>query len=60
MNKVNESREGVNIRLPEGMREVIQQRAKENQRSMNAEIVFHLQNAIGYKTEKQKADAMAS
>ncbi|NKB79106.1 Arc family DNA-binding protein [Ochrobactrum daejeonense] len=28
------------------MREIIQQRAKENQRSMNAEIVYHLNRAF--------------
>lgn len=47
-------REGVNVRLPEGMRDIIQQRAKENQRSMNAEIVYHLNRAF---MELKKADA---
>lgn len=40
-------REGVNIRLPDGMRDEIQRRAKENRRSMNAEIVVYLEQVIG-------------
>jgi len=36
------------------MRDIIQQRAKENQRSMNAEIVYHLNRAF---MELKKADA---
>lgn len=35
-----------NLRLPEGMREAIAERAKENGRSMNSEIVDMLNNAL--------------
>ncbi|EBM0567307.1 Arc family DNA-binding protein [Salmonella enterica] len=35
-----------NVRLPEGMRDVIAEKAKENGRSMNAEIVARLQESL--------------
>ena len=35
-----------NLRLPEGMREAIAERAKENGRSMNSEIIDMLNNAL--------------
>ncbi|EGT4354671.1 Arc family DNA-binding protein [Cronobacter sakazakii] len=35
-----------NLRLPEGMREAIAERAKRNGRSMNAEILVILSNAL--------------
>ncbi|MGL5450968.1 MAG: Arc family DNA-binding protein [Aeromonas sp.] len=34
------------LRLPDGMREKIAEQAKANGRSMNAEIVYHLQKAM--------------
>lgn len=34
------------IRLPDGMRERIKEEAERNCRSMNAEIVFHLERAL--------------
>lgn len=34
------------IRLPDGMRSEIQRRAKANRRSMNAEIVIYLEDAL--------------
>lgn len=37
-----------NVRLPEGMREQIQELAKRNNRSMNAEIVAMLKEALSY------------
>lgn len=48
-------RDGVNIRLPDGMRDEIQRRAKENHRSMNAEIVYHLEQTKLFITEKTAA-----
>ncbi|WP_058097231.1 Arc family DNA-binding protein [Paracoccus sp. MKU1] len=36
------------IRLPDGMRDRIKVLASQNERSMNAEIVFHLRKAIGW------------
>lgn len=44
------------VRFPEGLRDRIKEEAERNCRSMNAEIVFHLQNAI----QTKKADAQAS
>lgn len=35
------------LRLPDGMRGVIKEAAKANRRSMNAEIVFHLERIFG-------------
>ncbi|QRZ15401.1 Arc family DNA-binding protein [Paracoccus methylovorus] len=34
------------VRMPDGMRDRIKAMAGENERSMNAEIVFHLRKAI--------------
>lgn len=33
------------VRLPDGLRDVIRERAAASRRSMNAEIVFHLERA---------------
>lgn len=35
------------VRFPSGLRDRIKDMAAQNRRSMNAEIVFHLENAIG-------------
>ncbi len=47
------------VRFPEGLRDRIKEQAERNCRSMNAEIVFHLQNAI-QRVQTKKADATAS
>lgn len=47
------------VRFPEGLRDRIKEQAERNCRSMNAEIVFHLQNAI-QTIQTKKADATAS
>ncbi|MCF3642910.1 Arc family DNA-binding protein [Rhizobium sp. TRM95111] len=39
-------KEGYPLRLPDGMRDRIKEEAERNCRSMNAEIVFHLQRAL--------------
>ena len=39
-------REQYIVRFPDGMRERIKEEAERNQRSMNAEIVFHLKRAL--------------
>jgi hypothetical protein len=41
------------LRLPDGMREKIAEQAKANGRSMNAEIVYHLQKALGDNSSSQ-------
>lgn len=43
----SESAERVFVRLPNGMRDRIKELAATNRRSMNAEIVHHLEKAIG-------------
>lgn len=45
------------LRLSEGMRERIKELALQNKRSMNSEIVFHLEKAIFDQLEMKKADA---
>lgn len=47
----------VNLRLPDGMRERIRERAAENRRSMNAEIVHYLDRALAAQNEKGPAGA---
>jgi plasmid stability protein len=36
----------MNIRLPDGLRDALKIRAAINRRSMNAELVFHLERAL--------------
>ncbi|MBQ0707868.1 Arc family DNA-binding protein [Ochrobactrum sp. AP1BH01-1] len=43
---MRQGQDKVIIRLPDGMRDQIQKAAKESCRTMNAEIVFHLRNAL--------------
>lgn len=45
-----------NVRFPDGMREKIKEEARRNQRTMNAEIIYRLNQAYSA-TETQKADA---
>lgn len=42
------------LRLPDGMRDMIREKAKAAHRSMNAEIVYQLSRAYG-QTENEKA-----
>lgn len=46
------------VRLPDGLRQAIKFEAEKNCRSMNSEIIFHLQQAFS-KAETKKADATA-
>lgn len=39
-------KEGYPLRLPDGLRDRIKEEAVKNCRSMNAEIIFHLQRAL--------------
>ncbi len=43
------------VRMPNGLRDSLKLTAKQNRRSMNAEIVFQLERAI----ENEKAEARA-
>ncbi len=45
------------VRFPDGLRSRIKEEAERNCRSMNAEIVFHLQKAMFDPLETKKADA---
>jgi len=47
------------LRMPDGMRERIQELAEKNRRSMNAEIIFRLEKVIFEPTETKKADVQA-
>ncbi len=46
------------IRLPEGLRKLIKIAAAKNERTMNAEVIYHLKRAYG--AENEKTDATAS
>lgn len=46
------------LRMPEGMRDNIRIEAVRNKRSMNAEIVYHLERAYDL-TENEKGDTSA-
>jgi hypothetical protein len=49
--------EQVSLRLPVGLRSQIKERAARNFRSINSEIIFHLQQAMLNPDENEKADA---
>jgi plasmid stability protein len=55
----SEQADRVFVRLPMGMREAIRARAAANHRSMNAEIVHHLDRAIGF-TGRQASDELGA
>ena len=42
-----------NVRLPPGLRQKISELARTNMRSMNSEIVFHLEKAIALQANNQ-------
>jgi len=46
------------IRLPEGLRKMIKVSAAENERTMNAEVIFHLKRAYGV-AENEKSGTTA-
>ncbi|MGO7263768.1 Arc family DNA-binding protein [Rhizobium leguminosarum] len=47
------------VRLPVGLREQLRASAASNRRSMNSEVIYHLERAIALDDETQKADATA-
>jgi len=47
------------VRLPDGLRERIKAKAKENVRSMNSEIIFQLTRLYPSQAETKKADVPA-
>ncbi len=48
-----------NLRLPDGMRATLKQKAEENRRSLNAEIIVCIERALTGSHETKKADARA-
>ena len=46
-----------NLRLPDGLRGRIKEEAERNRRSMNAEIVFHLERIMFDPLEMKKGEA---
>lgn len=52
--------EGYMLRMPDGMRAKIRQRADLNRRSMNAEIVHYLDRALAAENENGPAEAATS
>ena len=44
------------MRLPDGLRDIIKQKAKENMRSMNADMIFNLENIYRPKEKSQNAE----
>lgn len=47
------------IRMPEGLRGALKEQAKRNKRTLNAEIVFHLEGAVTHTSENEKSDVTA-
>lgn len=45
------------VRFPDGMRDRLRQQAKANRRSMNSEIVHHLDRALAAENENGPAEA---
>lgn len=57
MNKTTRKSDQFALRLPDGLRDRLRAAAEENRRSMNAEIVVHLERAVGNSPEKMESDA---
>ncbi|MDW9626504.1 Arc family DNA-binding protein [Sinorhizobium meliloti] len=57
MNKTTRKSDQFPLRLPDGLRDRLRAAAEENRRSMNAEIVVHLERAVGNTPEKMEGDA---
>lgn len=49
--------ERFNVRMPEGLRDRLRASAEENRRSMNAELIFHLDRALPLQVRKAAAGA---
>ena len=47
MDQDRPARDGLNLRLPRGLRDRIKAAATSNHRTMNAEVAFHLENIFG-------------
>ena len=47
------------VRLPDGLRDRVKESAEQNCRTMNAEVVFHLKNALFDPLETQKPAAQS-
>jgi len=56
---MDRDREKYVLRFPEGLRDRIKEMAERNCRSMNAEMVFHLQRAAYDPLEMKKGEAPA-
>lgn len=59
MSKTGRGSDQFALRLPDGLREKIKTASDDNLRSMNAEIVFHLQRAFQQVTETEKGSVSA-
>ncbi|MBN9055228.1 MAG: Arc family DNA-binding protein [Rhizobiales bacterium] len=47
------------VRLPEGLRDRLKNTARENRRSMNAEVIYHLERLLAEPSKTKKAEARA-
>lgn len=59
MSKTGRGSDQFALRLPDGLREKIKAASDDNLRSMNAEIVFHLQRVFQHVTETEKGSVSA-
>lgn len=49
-----------NLRLPTGLRDRIKEEAASNRRSMNAEIIYHLEKAVFDNMEMKKGGEVSA
>lgn len=56
----SEEAERFNVRMPQGLRDRLKAAAEENRRSMNAELVFHLDRALPLQIRKAVAAGQAA
>lgn len=49
--------ERFNVRMPQGLRDRLRSSADDNRRSMNAELIFHLDRALPLQVRKAAAGA---
>ncbi len=56
----SQTAERFNVRMPDGLRERLRASAEMNKRSMNAELIFHLDRALPLHIQRAAGDRSAN
>jgi hypothetical protein len=55
----SEEAERFNVRMPQGLRDRLRTSAEDNRRSMNAELIFHLDRALPLQVRRAATGAVS-